>query len=174
MVPEQTLPLVRFFSSVGDPDDLLLHSLFYTDENCLDSCLIKYCDHTKYAGNLRFILIEFYVEGERWNPIGIDTLKGASLRYISYHKKEQIATVAAYLKRSEFHLKTPAERRQVVASKVLESVNLIREKLGAKKVRFDFDALFENLDEALLQFCVANSSAQKQCVHRKRGQGANG
>lgn len=152
MVTKQTLPLIRFFSSVGEPDDFLLHSILYSEKNCLDDCLIRYCDHEKYGGDLSFILIEIYVEGKQWEPMGISTLKGLPLRYISYNKKEKTATVAAFLKRREFHLKKSTERREVIAEKVLNCVNLVKDKLKDKNLNFNFEVLSQDLNNAICLF----------------------
>jgi hypothetical protein len=150
--PSEPRSVVCFFSSVGEPEDYLLMNLLYNEDNCLHECLIRHCPAGNYGAELGGILIEFYVEGKKWKPLGIDSLKGLQIRFISYRKSDHFASVGTFIQRSDFHQIDSQSRRLHIASKVNQCVELVIQKLQHKDIICDFDRLLSDVSAALEDF----------------------
>jgi len=142
---------IEFISLPMHDDELFVHYV-WKEDNCLD----KFLCHLKcgtYGDCLKRIRIEFYVEGEKDPvPIGVESLKGLSARYISFKKESGVATIAFWVPRRVIE----SNIRRFLADKYTEATKLAINKRGASMKAIHAAKLLSDVADSLHNYLDAH------------------
>lgn len=150
---------IEFVGSAFESNDKSFLPYLWNGPRSLDECL-EFMKNSSYGDILFGIRMEFYLESSPTDlPIGVDSLKGLPVRYISFRKNVGIATVAFWVP-----MKRQTDRVPLfLASCYWKGTHLVLGKLKGKVDSEDRTRILADLENGLMQYlqvhgCVSEKS----------------
>lgn len=141
--------IIGYFLKVGiggdRADSLFSPHLF--GERGFKTYLLKTLSQGKYGKDLELILIQYYLEGK-----SLPDNSPHEPRLANYSSKNKDIAIAFSVTRDKFYNVSNIKRRQFIVDTTLQAIDMVKGRLGKRKLDIDFETLRKDVKKAAEEY----------------------